>query len=186
MTKRKIPLTDPQNPDPAKKGRGWKVYLFFFLALCLLFLSPLPAYFVSLIPKSIIKSAIHPLYQNITLDETPGTLTAPKQYQATKPLPVLGRNTGICFTFSATDAKTQKPIAKIIAIDTDKTEYTLSDVSLSKRENPKDKDKNITTICQKFGTQDSLLPEAIQSVQIIPKKPLTPTKILWATRKDLR
>ena len=190
-----IPLKDIEAPVPAGKRKVNDLTLFILILLGLgaFFMSPIPSYFRSLIPESFVKSIFSDAYQDVTLDDNPERLKEPKKYAKTEPLPVLGRGTGICFSFASTIAEENKSaidkkrlegakhgeiIAEIIAISTDKTEYVLDNVTLNETQ-----DKSI--LCQKFSARSSLFPEGIKAVYIRPLRPFTPSTIIWATAKDV-
>ncbi|GEM_PF-6956136 len=170
------------------KKRGWRNFLIIAVMLIAFFISPLPRFFVSKIPDSIIKSVIAPIYKEVVLSETAQRLSEPKKYEYTKPLPILGRDTGVCFTFdqgSISDkevrqAKQNKKIAEIIVLSMQNKKYILDNISVDKAKNA----KNTYLICQKFGLRDSILPEQVRAVYIRPITPLSPSKITWATMAE--
>ena len=186
MSEKEIPLKD--NKPPEKGKSGWTSFLLILIGLAAFFISPLPRYMISLIPEPLIRSVFSPIVQDITLDETPGHFAEPRKYEHTEPLPVLGRDTGLCFIFetlnarSIEKAKRGKPVAEIIAVNMENKEYTLDNVTLTKGKN----DDKKFILCQKFSRNDSLIPDKITAVYIRPLSPFTPSKIVWATMKDFR
>ena len=190
-----IPLKDIEAPAPAGKRKINDLTLFILILLGLgaFFMSPIPSYLTSHIPESFVKSVFSDAYQDVILDENPARLKEPKKYAQPSPLPVLGRGTGICFSFASTIAAENKSainikrlegskhgevIAEIIAVSIDKTEYVLDNVTLNETNNK-------SVICQTFSTRDSLFPDEIEAIYVRPLKPFTPSKIIWATAKDI-
>ncbi len=188
MSERKIHLRDLEEETLPQKKR-WGFAWFFAVIICLgiFFVSPLPPLLFSLIPNSVVKFAVSSAFQNITLDESPSTLNSPKKYQASENLPILGRNSGICFIFDHIDenrkdnARRGIKIAEIIAIGKDKKEYMLDNVTMDEINN-----EQTSVICQKFSRANtSIMPDFITEIYIRPLKPFTPIKIIWATKKDI-
>ncbi len=185
MSKEKIYLSN-KTPEKEKKKGGWSSFFLVLLALGAFFISPAPDYLVSLIPNSLVKSVISPMYQEITLSNKPEQLSQPRKYDSAEELNVLGQNSGLCLMFKpdAIDDKTSKlafhgkEIAEVIALSTENKEYRLDNVTL-------DKGNNATIICQKFGLRHSITPDQIKALYIRPFSPLSPDKVKWVTMKDL-
>lgn len=190
-----IPLKDVEAPSPEGKRKMSDLTLFIliFLGLGIFFISPIPHYLKSLIPETFMKSVFSDAYQDVILDENPARLKEPKKYEQAVPLPVLGRGTGVCFSFTSTIATENKSaidkkrlgsakygeiIAEIIAVSMDKTEYILDHVTLNETENK-------SVICQTFSHQDSLYPNQVKAIYVRPLRPFTPSTITWATAKDI-
>lgn len=197
MSKQKIHLDDLEEEDQSQQPQkfGLPSFLVILILMGIFFVSPIPNMLASLIPHSIVKSVISPVFQNITLDEAPLPLTTPKKYQNTEELTVLGRDSGVCFTFNTMDKEQKnritrgKLIAEIIAVTPDKTEYMLDKITLDEvSEYSKSKKQNITTyvVCQKFSTSSIILPDTITTIYTRPIKPFTPLKIMWATKADIK
>ena len=173
---------------PEKKKSGWTSFLLILIGLAAFFISPLPGYMISLIPESFIRSVFSPVVQDITLDKTPGHFKEPRKYKHTEALPVLGRDTGLCFIFETLDtrsiekAKRGKPVAEIIAVSMENKEYTLDNVTLTEGRS----DDKKFVLCQKFSRNDSLIPDKITAIYIRPLTPFTPLRVVWATIKDFR
>ena len=181
---RKIPLKDITPQPQTKNNRGWPSFFLILFALGAITISPLPSYLASLIPKSIINSVMAPIAQKIILDENPAEFSAPRKYEHTSPLPVLGRESGLCFTFSNLDeyrlkrAKHGRIIAEIIAVGDDNKEYTLDEVNLT---NAQEK-----IICQSFSRSDSLIPKTVNEIYIRPLSPFSPITVTWASMREFR
>ena len=143
---RNIPLKDVQEtqnqPRQKKMGSGWLSFSVILFILGTLIISPLPSYLTSLIPQSFVRSLISDVAQKVIIDESPAILIEPRKYAPTEPLAVLGRKSGLCFTFNALDENTKKRtkqgriIAEIIVIGDDKKEYELDEVTLNQDKNP--------------------------------------------------
>ncbi|PCI99998.1 MAG: hypothetical protein COB14_05465 [Alphaproteobacteria bacterium] len=190
-----IPLKDIEAPPPEgkKKMNDLPLFILILLGLGIFFMSPIPHYLKSLIPETFMKSVFSDAYQDVVLDENPERLKEPKKYEQATPLPVLGRGTGVCFSFNSTIAAENKSaidkkrlesakygeiIAEIIAVSMDKTEYILDNVTLNETENK-------SVICQTFSRQDSLYPNQVKAIYVRPLRPFTPSTITWATAKDI-
>ena len=183
---RKIPLKDvqeTQNQPPKKRiGSGWLSFSVILFILAAIIISPIPSYLTSLIPQSVIDLAMSDIAQRIIIDESPAIFTEARKYDPPAPLAVLGRESGLCFTFNTlskdmkNQAKQGRIIAEIIVISGDKKEYALDEVTLSQ-------DK---IICQTFSRKNSLVPETIEAIYIRPLSQLSPTVITWASIKDFR
>ncbi len=174
------------NEENTKKSSGrTSLFLILFVTI-IFFITPVPKILFSLIPDSVIARALSPIYQDIELSSAPTTITKPQKLTHEKLLPVLGHNTGICFTFSGDldkelkHAARGKVIAEIIALTPDKKEYILDETTLNKTDN------GSSIICQKFSRNHSLVPDQIKAVYVRPLKPFTPDKITWATVKKMR
>ncbi len=195
MSKHKIYLSNPEENQPPQKQRGG-IVSFFVILICLglFFISPLPKILFALIPNSVITYIISPVFKNVTLDKSKEQLSSPKKYQIQENMPVLGRDSGVCFTFEHIDETRKKEarrghvIAEIIAVSPEKKEYTLDEVTLDKikkREKNNAQNSNIYIICQKFSRNISIIPDEIKAIYIRPLKPFTPLEIIWATKKDI-
>ena len=167
-------------------GCGTQIILMAII-LAIFFLTPLPRYFVSLVPSGIKDFMFYSVYRNITLSDKTTHYDVPFTLENKGPLPILGRNTGLCFTFEShaidgeilDQARRNTAIADIIAIDRKSAQYKLEAVTVSSE----NKD---TVICQKFSLDYSVLPEDIKALQIRPEKSFTASKIVWSTAIDVR
>ncbi len=191
---RKIPLKDINPPVPKNKNRinGISGFILILIGLIVFFISPIPSYLLSLLPKSYVKVIFSGVYNEIIIDSLDAPITDPQKIITNEEFPLLGRNTGLCFSFPITldhdekpiDAKvlekTQygEPIAEIIAISKDKTEYQLNNVT-------SDRIDNKIIVCQKFSRRSSIIPKDIENVYIRPITPFTPDKVVWRTMKDI-
>ncbi|PCK00571.1 MAG: hypothetical protein COA45_01995 [Zetaproteobacteria bacterium] len=184
-----IPLKDIEPPQKNEKKKGGLTsFLLILIGLGVFFMSPIPSYLKSLIPESLVKSMFSSAYQDIVLEESSRRIETPIKYAKDNPLPVLGRDTGICFSFTLDtdridkqrkeDAIHGQKIAEVIAISTEGTEYILNNVTLNETN-----DKIV--ICQTFGKRESLIPDYIKAIYIRPLQPFTPSKIIWVTIKDI-
>ncbi|MGH1378807.1 MAG: hypothetical protein ACRBB3_08290 [Alphaproteobacteria bacterium] len=192
---RKIPLKDLQAPvsEPKSNMRinGISSFILILLGLVILFISPAPAYLLSLLPNSYVETIFSGVYKELIIDNLELPITDPQKIITTKEFPLLGRDTGLCFSFSTPldnsekkiDAKILEktkygePIAEIIAISKDKTEYQLNKVT-------SDRIDNKIIVCHKFSKRSSIIPNNIENVYIRPLTPLTPDKVVWRTVKD--
>ena len=189
-------LKDIKESRPKKIG-PISAFLLIIIALGAFFLSPAPTLISSYIPDSFYRHLYNDLYRYYTLDESGTLIDEPKKFAHTSNLPILGRNTGLCFEFSATprkpnnavitekqleDAKRGISIAEVIAVSPDKKEYTMDDITITHRESGYNK----SIICQKFHLRDSILPEEIEAIYVRPLKKFKPEKVLWATAKDVK
>ena len=190
-----IPFKDvtPSTMKRRSKINELSIFLLILVGLGIFFTSPIPPYLMSLVPDTYTKSIFSSVYKEVTLDDQPQQISKPIKYAQSEPLPVLGRGTGICFAFDSSISKENEnaidverlqaasrgiAIAEIIALATDKTEYKLDNITLSDREEQ-------SVICQMFSLRDSLFPRAVKAIYIRPIKPFTPSKVTWATAKDI-
>ena len=190
-----IPLKDVEAPSPEgkkKKINGITSFLLIFIGVAIFFISPAPAYLLSLTPDSFIRLLFSSVYEEIIIDHISLPITEPQKIVNPEPFPVFGRNTGLCFTFSAPlpnsnkdgiDIKTLEgtkhgeSIAEIIAVSKNKTEYQLDNVT-------SDIIDNKVIICQKFSNRSSIIPDDVKDIYIRPLEPLTPNKVVWRTMKS--
>lgn len=182
-----------------KKGEyNFGIFSFFLLisiVLGLFTFTPLYSLIIPHIPKHYQASIFQDLYQSVQLVKTRKVLKDPVKLQDTKPLPVLGFNSGVCFIFpeegqnskkkslydeTLDDAKQNKPIAEIIAVNNkDGYKYALKETTVD--ETFDEQNFSILSICQKFGNDYPLLPESVKAVYVRPIKPFIPDRIIWAT-----
>ena len=113
-------------------------------------LTPLYSVLMLVTPAPLQEKLLWPLYRNVHLYEAPQEFSEPIKVAIPEPgtLPVLGFDTGICFSFHSTrgapnpeylsakrleDAFRGKNIAEIIAVGKlDKYEYTLGSVTYNR------------------------------------------------------
>lgn len=179
---------------------GFTVFVMLLAFLTLFIFSPLPQIFMSYVPDHMVRELFKDAIQTITLEDEQKELNEPQKYTHTTNLPVLSRNTGLCFRFNSTisnenknaiDAKrlksakyNGKPIAEIIVIGDNKKEYTLSGVTVTVEQT--DNKKEVSYLCQNFDNTYSTYPEEITAVYVRPLRPFTPSAITWSTAIELR
>ncbi|MCK5374576.1 MAG: hypothetical protein KAJ40_04775 [Alphaproteobacteria bacterium] len=188
------------------KKQGYQFGFFSFLGLivvviCLLIFTPLSSGLIYITPNSVQKAILSPLYRNVFLSAEPTTFDKPFKMPIPAPgtLPVLGFDSGICFSFPSTinepdpdyidvkhleAAQRNTPIAEIIAIGAqDKYEYKLE--SITYRELADINGKTTVIICQKFGRNYASTPKEISSLYIRPLTTFTAHKTVWNSTKHL-
>lgn len=195
-----IPFFDNQ---PSKKQKtGYQFGLLSFLstlAICMIILTFTPAYsiIISILPPPVHSLIFSNLYQNVILQEETTKIDKPIKITPNTPLNVLGFGTGVCFSFysSRTHEDTEyidserlkrslrgQAIAEIIVIGTqDNYEYHLGEMSLS--ETLDKDDKELSTVCQKFGKGYGSTPKTISAIYIKPLKPFTAHQVIWSSTK---
>ncbi|MGH1376157.1 MAG: hypothetical protein ACRBCK_07400 [Alphaproteobacteria bacterium] len=193
------------NPKSKKQKKakfvisGYTVFIALLVFFALFIFSPIPQFIITRIPNEIVETLFQNTIQNIILDDKEETLDQPKKYTHTKPLRMLGRNTGLCFRFSSTpqnenkksiDAKRLKraqmngeAIAEIIIIGNDQNEYKLTDVTVDISQNKQK--QTFSYLCQKFGNEYSSYPDEITAIYIRPLRPFTPSQVIWTTAIDI-
>ncbi len=188
-----------QEPPPKKRWfrlTGWRVLFLTIFGAILFFLTPFMSWVTYIIPETALKSMMASVYQDILLDDSGTELREPRKLQTARSLPVLGGNTGVCFTFNSTisnenaalidenrlvNARRGTMIAEIIAMTADKEEFTLKNTDFYEQIK---KDEGHSMICQKFGSAYSRLPKEISSIYLRPLYPFTPSRITWVSTKD--
>lgn len=179
---------------PEKKGQGKMVFLLILGGLILFFFSPLPTLIIQYLPESKIEGLFSGLFENITLDDSGAPIDTPRKYEADRMLPVLGRDTGLCFFFDETAVKDRmreklnratrdKPIAEVIAMSPMREEYPLSYVDLH---TGIDGTISALILCHKFEPTQTLMPKAIRAVYARPISTITPYKVTWTTTKTIQ
>lgn len=197
-----IPFIEKKQQGKQKKTFriGFVSVLGLFTGFLALFMfTPLPTLLIKLTPTSIKSKILSPLYRETTLSNDLTHFKKPMKLTIPPPgtLPVLGFDTGICFSFYATmaapnatyiDSKTlaatkrNQPLAEIIAIGKENGyEYHLK--STSYRESIDKKNHVFSIVCQKFGRAYASTPNAIKALYIRPLTPFTAHKTLWNTTK---
>lgn len=204
------PKQKPQKAAPAtgKKGKAQKpkvkrvrklgVFSFLFLfilIIALITLMPTYSIILTLLPEQYKHVLLKNIHQTIVLDKSGKELSEPFKYDPDEPLPVLGINTGLCFSFSSGEnsapnkqalkkATQNQEIAEIIIIGNNKYEYSLKTTTIE--ETTDSSDKNVSNICQTFGRDYPVIPKTINVIYIRPLEPFTPIKVMWATTRDIR
>lgn len=207
------PKQKPQKAAPAtdKKGkvqkpkikRVWRLgvisyILIFFIILIVCTLTPVYAILLSYVPERYRESIYADFYRSIVLSEDEKQLSEPFKYEKHEFFPVLGIDTGVCFSFNSTieepdnsrisaerldNAARGKKIANIIAVGKDKYEYKLEITSMNEIVN--EDGSRVSTVCQKFGTSYPSVPKTMDVIYIRPLKPFKPYKIIWASAKEI-
>jgi len=200
------PIPFLKQKEKAQQKQGFKIgvpsFLGFVAVLILLAsLTPFYSILMRITPASVQKAILKPLYRNISLGTQPQNYNQPIKMPIPEPgtLPILGFDTGICFSFYSTqdnpdpnyiDAKRLKAasrgknIAEIIAIGKqDKYEYHLE--STSYRETIDKDNKIISVICQKLGRAYGSTPKNINELYIRPIEPFKAKKTVWNSVKHL-
>ncbi|MFP4385889.1 MAG: hypothetical protein ACLFRA_01620 [Alphaproteobacteria bacterium] len=201
-----IPLLKNESEEKNEKtGYRFGIVSFFTLVIgILLILTLTPAYslLINIMPVSIQEKILSPLFRRVVLSEMPRIYDEPMKIEFPKDiktLPVLGFDTGICFSFYASietpnpenintkrleGARRNKPIAEIIAIDTlNKYEYHLK--STTYKENFDSENRKMSIICQKFGREYASTPRQISALYIRPLSPFKAQKTAWISTKHL-
>jgi len=181
-------------------GVPWFLGAIVVIALLTSF-TPLYSILMHITPDSWQGALLSPIYRNIHLSEDTQKFDAPMEIPLPAPgtLPVLGFDTGICFSFYSTisnpdpsyisanqlkAAKAGKVIAEIIAIGMhDKYEYKVQSTTYAETI---DRDNKImSVICQKFGRAYATTPKKIKALYIRPIQPFTAEKTVWKSIKHL-
>lgn len=191
----KIPLKDVAPPTPKKNERikGITSFLLILIGVAIFFMSPIPSYLLSFIPNSFTKMLFSGVYEEVVIDDLSFAITKPQRITNSHPFPVLGRDTGLCFSFTTQSldnnegnihrkilegTKRGKIIAEIIAVSKGKEEYPLDKVTSYTID-----DKVI--ICQKFSKKFSIIPDEIKDIYIRPIETFIPNKVVWRTMKNV-
>ena len=206
------PKQKPKKPAPAK-GKKTKVkkpkvkrvrqvgvfsilFLIIFLIAIVTF-TPVYSIALRLIPEQYKHVIFHDIHQTIVLDKNK-KMSEPLKYVPTDTLPVLGYNSGVCFSFPDASqpgnnnsmnkialkkaAKGEK-IAEIIVIGNNKYEYSIETTTLENTTNEEGED--ISNICQIFGKDYPIIPRIINKVFIRPLAPFAPQEVLWTTTRNI-
>lgn len=199
-----IPFFNQKKPKEPKQGYKFGIFsflVFLIVIIVLPFLVPLYPIIMYYTPDSVQEKVLWPLFRNIPLYTEPHQFDEPEKISIPDPgtLPVLGFDTGICFSFLSSlnepnpeyideerlkEASRGKKIAEIIALEEkDKYEYQLESTIF--KEKTDDKGKTTTIICQKFGRSYASTPKKITSLYIRPLAPFKAEKTVWNSVKHL-
>ncbi|MBI1301275.1 MAG: hypothetical protein GC137_06400 [Alphaproteobacteria bacterium] len=105
-------------------------------------------------------------------------------------LPVMGRDTGICFTLNQADQiepkiledlKNGQLIAKVFAMNEENQAYPMDAITV---DYPRDR-KDLVIVCQKFDRNVSIIPKDLVKVAIEPKFAFPVISVQWVTKKEL-
>lgn len=200
-----IPFLNQKEKDkPQKQEYKFGIFsLLGFVAAIILLASLTPFYSVLMLvtPTSIQEKILWPLHRNVTLYAQSTKFDKPVKVPIPEPgtLPVLGFDTGICFSFYSTQSAPDqkyidaerltgavhgKNIAEIIAIGTQgKYEYHLKSITYS--ETIDNDGRIMSVICQKLGRAYAPTPKNIRALYIRPLEPFVAEKAIWNSTKHL-
>jgi len=195
-----------KNDEEVEQKRGFRIGVPTFLGTLVVLVlltsfTPLYSILMRIIPDSWQGALLYPIYRSVPLSEGSQKFDEPMEIPLPAPgtLPILGFDTGICFSFYSTiskpdpsyisaeqlkAAKDGEAIAEILAIGKyDKYEYRVQSTTYTETI---DKDnKIISVICQKFGRTYANTPKKIRALYLRPIQPFTAGKTVWKSIKHL-
>lgn len=205
------PKQKPKQPTPAKGKKPtakkpkvkrvrqlgvFSILFLIILAIVIVTFTPVYSLALHLIPEKYKHVIFQDIHQTIVLDKNK-KMSEPLKYIPTEILPVLGYNSGVCFSFTDISqpdnssinkralkkAEAGEKVAEIIVIGNNKYEYSLKTTTLENTTNSKGKD--VSNICQIFGKDYPVTPRTINKIFIRPLEPFAPQEVLWTTTRNI-
>lgn len=159
-------------------------------AVIIFFTSPAPRYLISLLPAEFFFFVFSSFYETVEFIDEETFIDKNRIFRHHRVLPVLGRDTALCFTLNQADQiepdilqdlKQGKRLARVFAMNKDNQAYPMDAVTV---DYPRDRE-DLVVICQKFDTNVSIIPRDLTKIAVEPKFAFPVISAQWVTAKDL-